>query len=386
MWLRKEWKRMSWLKYSLLFMILAKLIPYISGQTLQEFEEEFIKIIQKIQPSVVKIEVSYKDRKIYRASSGIVLDQEGHAITVASAVKNCDSIQAYLPCGKKIAAQLLGKDCHTNLAVLKLDANDFIPVAKGYAEKLRVGSVLIAMGNPYGLKNSVSTGIVSGVQRCVWIKDCARPLTGLIQTTAPINPGDDGGLVVDSQGRFVGMAFSTIQRELYLSQNLEFSYIFNLIKEMQSHPKDDEKIRKSLEKLLQYLAPKENQLGMFTGNPSLVSQGINFILPSEKIYWVAKQIIEKGKVCRGWVGIKVKDTQDQEGVEVMEIAPQSPASQLDWKVGDRLLSFNGNKVTDSLLLLDQMSFFLSGDVVEIVYQREGKEQKAILVLGELPKN
>ena len=207
---------MAIVRYCFVFVILMA-DSWVCGQALKlnEFEEAFIKIIQDVRPSVVRINVSYKHKGSTRASSGIVLDQKGHIVTVASALHNSNKIEVSLNSCRKLSARLVGIDRQTNLAVLHVDSSAITPVKKGFSDKLRVGALLITIGNPYGLNNSVSTGIVSGLHRCVWMRGCCQPLTGLIQTTAPINPGDDGGLVVDSQGKFVGMAFSTLKRDLF---------------------------------------------------------------------------------------------------------------------------------------------------------------------------
>lgn len=332
---------MLFLKYCLTFIITLRIFPCAFGQTLKDFEDEFIKVIERIQSCVVKIEVSYNDKEITRSSSGILLDKEGYAITVANAVKNAHKIKAYLPCGKETTAKLVGIDCHTYLALVKLEtpSPDYIEVSA--SEKLRLGAFLIVIGNPYGLKNSVSTGIVSGLNRSVWIPGCSRPITGLIQTTAPINPGDDGGLVVDSKGRFAGMAFSSMNRKIVTQENSEFIYqILFFLKEIKKDPSNRAKIQHNIDKIFQLLpqASQESTYNIIKAQDIFVSQGINFVLPAEIIYWVAKQLKEQGKINRGWFGIKVKDISGRQGVVITEISPQSPAADTDLKIGDILLS------------------------------------------------
>lgn len=363
---------MLFFKYCLTFIITLRLFPCVFGQTLEDFEAEFIKVIEKIQSCVVKIEVSYKDKEIPRSSSGIILDKEGYTITVANTVKNADRIKAYLPCGKQTTAQMVGIDCHTQLALLKLDTAPSFFIEKGTSERLRLGAFLIVIGNPYGLKNSVSTGIVSGLNRTVWMKGCPRPMTGLIQTTAPINPGDDGGLVVDSRGRFVGMAFSSMYRKLLPQDSAEFiTKILFLLKEIRKDPGNRSRLQYNIEKIFQLLphASQENSVDFVKAQDAFVSQGINFVLPAESVYWVAQHLKKQGKINRGWFGIKVKDTESRQGVVVIEISEQSPAAKTDLKIGDVLLSLNNTPISDSLSLLHQISFLLEGEEIQLVYKR-----------------
>ena len=171
-------------KFFHLFCSFLTLTCYLHGQPLNDFEEEFIKIVQNVKSSVVKIKISYSHKTTLRESSGIILNEEGYIVTVASAVKGANSIWVYPDINQRFLAKLIGTDNPTNLALLKIDSKDVKPVERGLSDSLRVGAFLIVFGNPYGLNNSVSTGIVSGLNRCVWSKECKRPLPGLIQTTA----------------------------------------------------------------------------------------------------------------------------------------------------------------------------------------------------------
>lgn len=376
---------MGLVKYCLTFLMASTMFPYVQGQPLNAFEEEFIKIIQNARPCVVKIKVTYKHKCNPRSSSGIILDQEGHIATVASAIKGGSDICVHLDSGQRLKGKLIGIDIETNLAVLKVDFPQLKPVDRGFSDELRVGAFLVTIGNPYGLSNSVSTGIVSGLKRCVYMRGCSRPITGLIQTTAPINPGDDGGLVVDSRGKFVGMAFSTLQRDVLSSANHEFFLkFFQFLKEMQKNSTLSPEHRNKADFLFKYYPFDHHQhLTAGSGN-AFVSQGINFVLPSKRIYWVVSQIIKKGALKRGWLGISVTETDSGRGLLVTQVLPQSPAEKNQIQPGDILISIHGNENSDSYTLLDQISYFLAEETPSLKFIRKDKELLKTIPLAEMP--
>jgi S1-C subfamily serine protease len=374
--------KMASVRYGLISLAIILVFSNICAQPLNDFEEEFIKIIQRVRPCVVKIVVTYKHKEISRTNSGIILDKEGHIITVSRAVKNAHTISVHLHSGQKVNATLVGIDPQTNLAVLKIEVQHISPVEKGLSDRLRVGAFLITIGNPYGLRNSVSTGIVSGLNRCVCAKGVARPLTGLIQTTAPINPGDDGGLVVDSRGRFVGMAFSTLRRDNASVETQEF--LVKFLQELEKNGGLTKNLRTKLELFLQYTSPEHHEWAM-SSSSALISQGINFVLPSETIYWVAQQIITSGVVDRGWVGLTVKDSETGQGAVITEIVPGSPSAKSDLRAGDYLLSLNNVGIKDSHSLLHQISHLLAGQKIEITFLRDRKKYTTVVTLARMPK-
>lgn len=361
-------------------------VPMVLGQNLFQWEQDIIQIIQKARPSLVRLEINYHQRNSQRISSGIIFDQAGHIVTIASAVQNNTSIQAYLPNGKKLPCRLIGLDSLTNIAVMKVNSvESLVPVSRGYSQELQVGATLITLGNPYGLNNSVAIGIVSGLDRPVWMRGCNRPLTGLIQTTAPINPGDDGGLVVDSQGRWVGMIFSTLNRDFSLNFNPEFTQDFyNFVQETKRQNILTPDIRQRLDQFAQQMQASTRLSNTTSSNNIIIPQGIHFVLPSQTITWVAEQLINQGKVCRGWVGMKVMDTQDSQGVVILAVDRNSPAEKHGLQIGDRVLSVAGQPVNSALGLLQQVSCLLEGQQIELSYQRGQQKYTTIITLQECP--
>ena len=349
----------------ILILILSQTMSFLQAQSLEKFEAELSRIANKVSSSVVSIEVLCNQLQ-QRVSSGVILDKEGHIITVANALKRSKKIYVCLKSGRKYPAKIIGKDIETNLAILHIKAQNLIPVERGNSSKLRVGSFLIIIGNPYGLRNSVVIGHVSGLMRTVRMRETQRPLTGLIQTTAPINPGDVGGLVVDSKGKFVGIACSTLSHNPNNQQKILLR-ILKLLDKIYKHKKRGLESKK-LQRIIQEMKMQNRGISdhfKMGFSRNFLTQGINFILPSDSIYWVAKQIIRKphSKIERGWAGITVINDSNGFGVKIVQILPKSPASKANLKVGDLLLTFNGYFITDSLCLLHKMSLCLSGEVV-----------------------
>lgn len=368
---------MSKIHYGLVWMYLLGTLTPLLGQSLRNFEEEFIEIIAKSRAAAVSIEIVSKQTGNNRLNSGILLDQEGHIVTVANSLKDQQKVAVWLESRQQYEARVVGTDPHTNIAVLKIDAPDLMPVKQGYSGDLRVGAFLIIIGNPYGLAKSVSYGITSGLNRAVWLEGQGAPITGLIQTNASISPGDAGGLVVDSQGKFIGMVSSTLSRNLMWSgsHNAVLQKLKTVLKQS-SHATQmpDAEVVKILEIVLQQLP----------GN-AIGSQGINFILPSATIYWVAEQIIKQGEVHRGWIGVDVKDSDAGDGVVVTHVVPDSPAAHSDIKIDDRLTVIDGETIVNSLTLLHRISHASTGQTVTFTIIRSQEKLTVALQLGKNPK-
>merc|ERR1711976_533616 len=233
--------------------------------------------------------------------------------------------------GKLFPAKLVGIDNVTNLALVRVeDAQSFPCVAKGDSSKLSLGSFLISVGNPYGLQNSPSLGIVSGLERIVKFDD--NLLLGLIQTTAAINPGDAGGLAVDSKGEFVGVICSTLGA---------------------SKP---------------------------MGNAMVLPQGINFVIPSNTVYWVCENLIKHGKK-RGRMGINVKD-EPQGGVVVTKVGAETPAAKVGLETGDSLLEINGVPILSARKLVGRMYHMLAGDTIEFKVKKKDEQVVTVKIILE----
>ncbi len=205
--------------------------------------------------------------------SGVVLDRQGHILTNAHVVEGAQEIQATLFNGKSYAARLVGQDLITDVAVLKIDAapEDLFPVMFGDSNRLRVGQRVYAIGNPFGFERTLSSGIISSLNRTLPSRSKARTIKNVIQIDAAINPGNSGGPLLDTRGRMIGMNTAIASR---------------------------------------------------TGE----SAGVGFAIPINAIARIVPQLIEKGRVVRPDVGI-LRVYQTEQGLLVAALAPGGAAEK-----------------------------------------------------------
>ena len=190
----------------------------------RKLEKEVQRIVQRVSPSVVSV-IADSPQKVVSgeripgqsfASSGIVLDPSGHIATPAEPLKEGARIwvHAFMPTGKRLQfrARVIGKDPGHNIAVVQVlfPSDRLVPVVAGDSSTLRLGSLVVALGCPYQMPRTCSWGMVSGLNREISLGKTWP--TGLIMTTAPVNPGESGGALADSSGRVVGMLMSTLER------------------------------------------------------------------------------------------------------------------------------------------------------------------------------
>lgn len=234
-----------------------------------------------------------------RVSSGVLISRDGFLVTNAHVVENAEKIRVGLADGSERVPKIIGVDPATDLALLKIPGDAFIPVVFGDSDKLSVGDVALTLGNPYGIGQTVSMGIISATGRGGFgILD----YEDFIQTDAAINPGNSGGALVDAQGRLVGI----------------------------------------------------NTAIMSIGGSS---QGIGFAIPANMVRNVILQLAQNGKVTRSYLGmiflpltsdlVKALELPTSSGVFVAGVTPGSPAAKAGIKSGDILTAVNGLPATDS---------------------------------------
>lgn len=318
-------------------------------------------LVEKITPAVVNIAVKSKVpveqnpllqdpffRKFFNlpevpkarpqlsAGSGVIVDAEnGYVITNHHVVKNADDITVTLKDRRKVKAELVGSDAGTDIALLKIEADDIHAVKLGDSDKLKVGDFVVAVGNPFGLGQTVTTGIVSALGR-----------TGLniegyedfIQTDASINPGNSGGPLVDLRGDVVGINTAII-------------------------------------------GPGGNI-------------GIGFAVPSNMARSVMNQLIEYGEVHRGRLGILVQDlTPDiaeamdigiNEGAVVSQVQPGTAAVDAGLEPGDVIIELDGKPVQGSSDLRNRIGLMRVGETIELTVLRGGARQTLEATIGEAP--
>lgn len=276
--------------------------------------------------------------------SGVIISADGYILTANHVVAGADEIKVALADGgKEFTAKVIGTDAPTDVAVLKIPAKDLPIVTIADSDKLEVGDVVLALGNPFGVGQTVTMGIVSGLGRTSL--DINRGgYEDFIQTDAAINPGNSGGALVDADGRLVGI-----------------------------------------------------NTAIFSESGGY--QGVGFAVPVNLARSVMEQLVKSGKVTRGYLGVEIQsltpdlaaefNLTDESGALVSDIRPNAPAAKAGLEDGDVILEVDGKKVTDSSQLRLRISETPPGTKVTLKYLRSengGKpaERTTTVVLGTLP--
>lgn len=278
----------------------------------------------------------YRDRIERSLGSGVIVDQAGHLVTNDHVIANADSIRVQLEDGRIAEAHIVGRDPDTDLAVLKIDLNN-LPVATfGRSDQLKVGDVVLAIGNPIGLTHTVTHGIVSATSRQ---QLGIAPLEDFIQTDAPINFGNSGGALVDSSGALIGINTAIVAKNLGV-------------------------------------------------------EGIGFAIPVNMVRGVLSDIIAHGRVIRGWIGIVPEDISDEQagqlglaqgGVLLANFYLNSPAQQAGLQPGDLLLAINGTTLSSSQDALARVANTKPGSVIAIKLLRGRRTVELKARVSERPR-
>jgi serine protease DegQ len=268
--------------------------------------------------------------------SGVIVSADGYILTNHHVVESVDQIEIALADSRKVRARVVGTDPETDLAVLKIELEKLPSISFALPEQLRVGDIVLAIGNPFGVGQTVTMGIVSGLGRSHL---GITTFENFIQTDAAINPGNSGGALVDAGGRLVG-----INTAIY-SQ---------------------------------------------TGG----SMGIGYAIPVSIARQVMEQIVQKGSVTRGWIGVGVQDITPElaqsfnlpatRGVLITQVERGSPADKGGIKPGDVLISVNGRVVADTTTMLNLIAALPPGQKAAIKLTRNQAETDVTVVIGRRP--
>ena len=276
-----------------------------------------------------------RDRKSTSLGSGVIVSSDGYILTNNHVIKNADKIKVLLADKREFAGKVIGNDPKTDLAVIKIEADNLSSLALGNSDELKVGELVLAVGNPFGLNQTITMGIVSAVGRAnVGIAD----YEDFIQTDAAINPGNSGGALVNVKGELVGIntaIFST------------------------------------------------------TGG----YQGIGFAIPGTMIKAVMNSLIETGKVIRGWFGVSIQEItpeladqfqlEKDNGTLVADVIEGSPAEEAGILRGDVILEFGGKTVDEPYILRNIVAGTSPGESIEVKVIRDGEYLTLSVMIGEL---
>jgi serine protease Do len=332
------------------------------------FSASFAPVVKKVSPSVVRVNTSAKVRSPWGdgpgaddplrwffnpnrrgggpgreapalrqqgIGSGVIVSKDGYILTNNHVVDGADHVKVALQDGREFDAKVVGKDPKTDVAVLKVDAKDLPFIEMTDSDKIEVGDLALAIGNPFGIGQTVTMGMISAKGR----GNVGLDYEDFIQTDAAINPGNSGGALVDSEGRLIGINTAIVSRS--------------------------------------------------GGN-----QGIGFAIPTNLARYVMDSLVKDGQVTRGYLGVLIQDVtpalatkfglKDNAGALVGDLTPKGPAEKAGMQSGDVIVEFDGKPVADSRHLRLQVAQTKPGSEVPVKILRDGNSKTLEVTLKELP--
>jgi serine protease Do len=333
------------------------------------FITSFAPVVKQVAPSVVSVETLSKARSAQRnpflddpffrrffgeefgqnrgratpqprqmgVGSGVVITSDGYILTNNHVVENADEVKITLTDGRQFTAKVVGKDPKTDIAVLKIDGSDLPHITIADSDLIEVGDLVLAIGNPFNIGQTVTMGMVSGTGRAAIGLD----YEDFIQTDAAINPGNSGGALVDAEGRLIGINTAIYSRS--------------------------------------------------GGN-----QGIGFAIPANLARSVMEGLIQDGRVVRGFIGVNIQDLnpalarqfklKETAGALVTDVSQRGPAERAGLQNGDVILEFNGKPVRDTRQLRLAVAQTRPSEKVPVKIMRDGKSRTLEVVPKEFPED
>jgi serine protease DegS len=267
--------------------------------------------------------------------SGVIMDAQGFIVTSYHVVGNVDKILVLLYDGRVVPASIVGTDPETDLAVLKIDSEKLQGITLGNPDQIQIGDVVLAIGNPFGMGQTVTQGIVSATRRNGLN---LNTFENYIQTDADINPGNSGGALIDAYGNLLGINSAKINRN--------------------------------------------------------DSEGIGFAIPVDEVQKVLSDIVQYGRVIRGWLGFEASqltptlsrhlNINTPRGLLITGIANGAPAESAGIMIGDIVVSINGIPVTNAQKSINQIAGIVPGQPIELQLQRGSKLVEVTATAGSRP--
>jgi S1-C subfamily serine protease len=311
--------------------------PSADLQLLDAYSRAVVGVVDAAGPAVVSLSLRGRPGRPARPGegSGFLVAPDGYVLTNSHVVHGAPSIVARLPGGDELAAQVVGDDPATDLALVRVAASALPFLAVDGATRARPGQLAIAIGSPLGFESTVTTGVVSALGRSLRSRD-GRLIDNVIQHTAPLNPGNSGGPLVDSAGRVLGVNTAMVSR----------------------------------------------------------TQAIGFAIPVATAAWVVGEILARGRVRRAWIGVAAQthvldrrlarfhDLTQRAAVQIMSVSRGSPAAVAGLEDGDLLLRFADHTVSSIDELQALLRDWTPGKPAELQLLRRGKPRSATVVPTE----
>jgi len=278
-------------------------------------------------------------QKSTNLGSGVIVSAQGYILTNSHVVEAAEDIEVALADKRRASARVVGVDSDTDLAVLKIDLPRLPTIVFGHSDQVSVGDVVLAIGNPFGVGQTVTQGIISALGRSHL---GINTYENFIQTDAAINPGNSGGALVDVNGDLIGI-----------------------------------------------------NSAIYSRTPGGASLGIGFAVPTSTARQVMEQIVRSGSVTRGWIGVGVQDITQEiaesfglpttHGAFISTVLPGGPADKAGVKPGDILVAINDRPINDSATMLNLVAALKPGQRAEFKLLRNGTEAKLTITADRRPK-
>ncbi len=317
-------------------------------QLLDAYSQTVTRVARRVSDAVVHLKVqkpAANPRNIQQnrpqpdpsgTGSGFVISSDGFVVTNSHVVNGATHIEATLPDGRSFQAHIVGDDAATDIAVIKIDGDNFSTLAFGESDRLQVGQIAIAIGNPYGFQYSVTAGVVSALGRTLRSQN-GRLIDDVIQTDAALNPGNSGGPLVDSHGYVIGVNTAVI----------------------------------------------------------LPAQGLCFAVASNLAKFVVGKLILEGRVRRGYIGIGAQtvplppkwiqalELPTKGGIQIQSVEPDGPANNSDLRAGDIIVQFEGRPIDSIDALHKSLDVNTIGRSINLWVLRDGGLKSVVVTPGEM---